>query len=69
MRAKSYTVARTLRRAIIGTRSWRGVLLPVRARSTYGDNLERLIEVETKYDPKNLFHLNPNITPRTARTG
>ena len=36
----------------------------VKARSAYGDNLERLIEVKTKYDPKNLFHLNPNITPR-----
>ncbi|HET9447264.1 MAG TPA: FAD-binding oxidoreductase [Steroidobacteraceae bacterium] len=39
----------------------------VRARSAYGENLERLIEVKTKYDPKNLFHLNPNITPRAAR--
>jgi FAD/FMN-containing dehydrogenase len=38
----------------------------VRARSAYGENLERLIEIKTKYDPKNLFHLNPNITPRTA---
>ena len=38
----------------------------VKARSAYGDNLERLVEVKTKYDPKNLFHLNPNITPRTA---
>ena len=40
----------------------------VKARSAYGDNLERLIEVKTRYDPKNLFHLNPNITPRSART-
>jgi FAD/FMN-containing dehydrogenase len=38
----------------------------VKARSAYGDNLERLVEIKTKYDPKNLFHLNPNITPRTA---
>ena len=38
----------------------------VKARSAYGENLERLVEVKTKYDPKNLFHLNPNITPRTA---
>jgi hypothetical protein len=37
----------------------------VRARSAYGENLERLVEVKTKYDPKNLFHLNPNITPRS----
>lgn len=36
----------------------------VRARAAYGANLERLIDVKTKYDPKNLFHLNPNITPR-----
>ena len=36
----------------------------VKARSAYGENLERLVEVKTKYDPKNLFHLNPNITPR-----
>jgi FAD/FMN-containing dehydrogenase len=41
----------------------------VKARSAYGDNLERLVEVKTKYDPKNLFHLNPNITPRAARAG
>jgi len=39
----------------------------VKARSAYGDNLERLVEVKTQYDPKNLFHLNPNITPRAAR--
>jgi FAD/FMN-containing dehydrogenase len=37
----------------------------VKARSAYGVNLERLVEVKTKYDPKNLFHLNPNIVPRT----
>ena len=37
----------------------------VRARAAYGENLERLVEVKTKYDPKNLFHLNPNIVPRT----
>jgi len=41
----------------------------VKARSAYGDNLERLIEVKTRYDPKNLFHLNPNITPRATRAG
>jgi FAD/FMN-containing dehydrogenase len=40
----------------------------VRARSAYGENLERLVEVKTQYDPKNLFHLNPNITPRSAPT-
>lgn len=40
----------------------------VKARSAYGENLERLVEVKTQYDPKNLFHLNPNIQPRTAQT-
>jgi hypothetical protein len=38
----------------------------VKARSAYGENLERLVEVKTKYDPRNLFHLNPNITPRAG---
>jgi FAD/FMN-containing dehydrogenase len=37
----------------------------VAARTAYGANLDRLIEVKTKYDPRNLFHLNPNIKPRT----
>jgi hypothetical protein len=37
----------------------------VKARSAYGENLDRLIEVKTQYDPKNLFHLNPNIKPKS----
>ncbi len=37
----------------------------VKERSAYGENLDRLVEVKTKYDPRNLFHLNPNITPRS----
>jgi FAD/FMN-containing dehydrogenase len=41
----------------------------VKARSAYGDNLDRLVEVKTKYDPKNLFHLNPNISPRATTRG
>jgi FAD/FMN-containing dehydrogenase len=41
----------------------------VRARSAYGANLERLVEAKTKYDPKNLFHLNPNIAPRSVKAG
>jgi len=36
----------------------------VRARAAYGENLERLVDIKTRFDPKNLFHLNPNITPR-----
>jgi FAD/FMN-containing dehydrogenase len=35
---------------------------PVRA--AYGANYERLVEVKSKYDPHNLFHLNFNIPPR-----
>ena len=31
----------------------------------YGRNYERLREVKAKYDPKNLFRLNPNVEPRS----
>ncbi|MPZ48080.1 MAG: hypothetical protein GEU75_02000 [Dehalococcoidia bacterium] len=27
-------------------------------------NYDRLVEVKTKYDPRNLFRLNQNIKPR-----
>jgi FAD/FMN-containing dehydrogenase len=37
---------------------------PVRA--AYGPNYDRLVEVKTKYDPRNLFHLNYNIPPGPA---
>ena len=30
----------------------------------FGDNYDRLVEVKTKYDPENLFHVNQNVTPR-----
>ena len=35
---------------------------PVRA--AYGVNYDRLVEVKTKYDPENVFHLNFNIPPQ-----
>jgi len=35
-------------------------------RRTFRGNYPRLVDVKTKYDPKNFFHLNPNIKPRSA---
>jgi FAD/FMN-containing dehydrogenase len=34
-----------------------------RVRTAYGANYERLVGLKKKYDPDNLFRLNPNITP------
>lgn len=34
-----------------------------RIKATYRDNYERLVEIKTKYDPTNLFHVNQNIQP------
>jgi hypothetical protein len=35
-------------------------------REGYGENYEHLVDVKTKYDPGNLFHLNANIEPRMS---
>jgi FAD/FMN-containing dehydrogenase len=32
-------------------------------RASYGANYERLVELKTRYDPDNLFHMNQNIQP------
>ncbi len=34
-----------------------------RAAANYGTSYDRLVEVKTKYDPGNLFHMNQNIVP------
>lgn len=39
---------------------------PDRIASVYGKNFDRLKQVKTKYDPKNLFRLNHNIWPEMA---
>ena len=35
-----------------------------RIRAAYGNNYERLVDVKKKWDPKNLFRINKNITPK-----
>ncbi|HKK70182.1 MAG TPA: FAD-binding oxidoreductase [Candidatus Krumholzibacteria bacterium] len=37
-----------------------------RVAAAYRENYERLVEVKTKYDPDNLFHVNQNIRPRAG---
>ena len=34
-------------------------------KATYGDNYEKLVDIKTKYDPNNVFHVNHNIQPTT----
>lgn len=36
-----------------------------RLRAAYGQNYARLVEVKSKWDPTNLFHMNKNIAPIT----
>lgn len=35
-----------------------------RVRDSYRQNYDRLVEIKTKYDPKNLFRVNQNIKPK-----
>ena len=35
-----------------------------RIEATYGANYKKLVNVKTKYDPENLFHMNQNIKPK-----
>jgi FAD/FMN-containing dehydrogenase len=37
-----------------------------RIQAAYGANLERLIEIKTKWDPENLFRVNKNVAPRAT---
>lgn len=34
-----------------------------RIKASYGSNYKRLVEIKTKYDPRNFFHVNQNIKP------
>jgi FAD/FMN-containing dehydrogenase len=38
-----------------------------RVSEAYGGIWERLVDVKTHYDPKNLFRLNQNIQPRSLQ--
>ncbi|WP_224336737.1 FAD-binding oxidoreductase [Haloprofundus halobius] len=35
------------------------------ARTLFGDNYDRLVEIKTEYDPENVFRLNQNVVPKT----
>ncbi len=36
---------------------------PEKVRASYGSNLDRLRRLKTRYDPENVFRMNPNIAP------
>ena len=36
---------------------------PERVPKSYGENYDRLVRLKQKYDPQNVFRLNPNIKP------
>jgi hypothetical protein len=36
---------------------------PQAAKSVFGPNSERLVQIKKRYDPANFFHLNQNIDP------
>ena len=36
-----------------------------RIRKSFRGNYARLVDIKTKVDPANFFHLNPNIKPKT----
>jgi FAD/FMN-containing dehydrogenase len=36
---------------------------PEKVRASFGTNFDRLRLLKARYDPANLFRLNPNITP------
>ena len=38
-----------------------------RIHAAYRENYDRLVEIKTKWDPGNLFHINKNIAPRVSR--
>jgi FAD/FMN-containing dehydrogenase len=37
-----------------------------RVRASYRDNYDRLVEIKSRFDPKNLFRVNQNLRPVTA---
>jgi hypothetical protein len=63
-------LAAKLRGPLIGPArptSTRPALCGVRA--AYLGNYDRLAQVKSKYDPKNLFHVNQNIPPSSPPVG